>query len=152
MQSPPINPPVRLLAHFNQHFPDSTHEIIVQTPGRELWIAAGLTTNRRCALRAVELDAGTAFTLQSAKMRQTYLRRPLPRWARYAAGAWLALEDVDLPGVNAALCGNEPVGPRYEYAIGMTFAALLYELNGSPYTAASLIELIDRVQREYVDR
>jgi hypothetical protein len=151
MQSSSFDPPVRLLAQFNQHFPDSAHDLIVQAPGRELWIAAALTSTRRCALRAAELDARTAFTLQSAKVHQTYLRRPLPRWARYAAGVWLALEDTDLSGLNAALCGNEPAGPRYEYAVGLAFAALLHELSGRPYSAPRLIELIDRVHRDYVE-
>ncbi len=151
MQSPPLDPPVRLLAQFNQHFPDSAHNLIVQAPGRELWIAAALNGSGRCALRAAELDAGTAFTLQSAKSHQTFMRRPLPRWARYAAGVWLAMEDTDLPGLNAALCGNEPPGPRYEYAVGLAFAALLHELSERPYTAARLIEIIDRVHRDYVE-
>src|SRR3990172_3911763 len=37
-----INPPLRLLAAFQDTYPDQTPKRIVQAPGRDMWLAADL--------------------------------------------------------------------------------------------------------------
>jgi galactokinase len=149
-QSPDVNPPVRLLATFADAFPNSTPTLVLPAPGRDLWIAAGLNATQRYAVRALELDAGAVFNRQSAKRGETILRRPLPRWARYASGVVLALDTIDVPGVDALICGDEPQGPRYEYALGVAFAALWHAIADIETTPRGLIEIVDRVQRDYI--
>jgi hypothetical protein len=148
--TPTINPPVRLLASFADVFPNDSAVLVLQAPGRDLWVAAGINGSQRYAVHALELESRTTFTRQSAKQCHTVLRRPLPRWARYAAGVALLLPHIDVPGVTALICGDEPPGPRYDYAVGMVFAALWHSIAEEDYDAAMLIELVDRVQREYV--
>lgn len=145
-----INPPVRLLATFAAAFPDSTPTLILRAPGRDLWVAAGLNGSQRYAVRALELDSQVIFNRQSAKKCETVLRRPLPRWARYASGVVLTLDDIDVPGVDALVCGDEPLGPRYEYAIGVLFAALWHTIAEIDVSTNQLIEIVDRVQRDYI--
>lgn len=145
----PLNPPLRLLASFAALLPDR-EPLILQAPGRDLWAAAAFFPSGRCQLHALDLKARTAFTRQSALYHQTVLRRPLPRWARYAAGTVLALDHLDVPGVTLLICGDEPPGPRYEYGLGVLVAALWHTLADAPLDERAAIELVDRVGREYV--
>lgn len=64
---------------------------------------------------APAVDGRATFNLQSAKIKQTITRRPLPRWARYPAGVTLLLaqDGLDLVGLNMVVMGNEPAGPRF---------------------------------------
>ncbi len=149
-----INPPLRLLVAFQQSYPSQEPEWIVQAPGREMWVAANITSSDKFTIVAPDLDARTKFDRRAAKSRRTFTNRPLPRWARYPAGVIITLyaEGMDTPGMEAIVAGEEPPGPRYDYALGMAFAALWHQFNQRPYTTDSLIELVDRVQREYVER
>jgi hypothetical protein len=146
-----INPPLRLLAAFAQRFPDREPSVVLQVPGRDLWTAAVVLGTQHYRIEALDLRAKTVFSRQSAKRRETTLRRPLPRWSRYAAGVMLALDDtIDVPGIAALVCGDEAPGPRYDYGMGILFAALWHEIAGEPARERDLIALVDRVQREYV--
>lgn len=146
-----VNPPLRLLAAFAQHFPDREPSVILQAPGRDLWVAAVILGTQQYRIEALDLRARTVFSRQSAIRRETILRRPLPRWSRYASGVILALDDlIDMPGMVALICGDEAPGPRYEYGLGVLFAALWHEIAGEFARERDLIELVDRVQREYV--
>jgi hypothetical protein len=49
------------------------------------------------------------------------------------------------------ICGDEPRGPRYEYGLGILFAALCHELNNCHYDSQTLTEVVDTVQREYLN-
>jgi galactokinase len=142
---------VRLLAAFQQAYPD-TPTWIVHAPGREMWVAAALAGSDQFTLVAPDLEAQTAFTLRSAKLKQTVMQRPLPRWARYPAGVTLVLHDagLDVAGMKLAVVGEEPPGPRFDYGIGIVFAALWHELHGQDYTIDQLIEIVDHARREYV--
>jgi len=155
------HPPLRLYMAYGMIFPDTPLERVFQAPGREMWIAYHLAAPERAnAAPTYELhsvDAGgdvpVVFTLQSAKTKRAVTKRPLPRWARYAAGALVML---DLPGMEACgihgvIGGDEPHGPRYDFAISMLFAALLYDLAGTTVSLARLIEIADRVNRDYVE-
>lgn len=146
----PTDPPIRLLAKFEQLFPMSTPQLLVQAPGREMWAAANYNGKPHCRVYSAESSAQTAFTYQSAKRKQTIFRRPLPPWARYIAGISLLIDIAEMPGVDVVVCGNEPPGPRYDFALGILFGAFWLKVNGQPVNEAELIELTDRVRREYV--
>ena len=80
------------------------------------------------------------------------LQRPLPRWVRYPAGVivMLSATGFDIPGLDAVVCADEARGPRYEYGLGILFAALCHEMNNCRYDLQTLIEVVDTVQREYL--
>lgn len=146
------NPPLRLLAAFQQAYPECTPDHILQVPERDMWIAAAINETRRFDITALELKSHAVFTYQSAKLKQTVMRRPLPVWGRYPAGVVMLLSHtgLDLTGLTAVVSGDEPQGPRYEYGIGLAAAALYHTLHQRPLTADKLIELIDHVRRDYI--
>lgn len=145
--------PLRLLVAFQQAFPDQSPAWVVRAPGRELWLAAARAERERITIFSPEMESRVAFTLQSAKMRRTHQQRPLPLWARYPAGVTLTLaqDGVEVISANLALLSGEPPGPRYEYGLGMAIAALWHEINALPFTVDTLIEVVDRTRRDYVD-
>lgn len=147
------NPPVRLLTLFNQVFPQLSPERVIKTPGREMWVASTNTPNDIMTVYIKEINARTHFTSRSARRKETARSRPLPAWARIIAGTAILLEDqgMDLSGMNVAIAGNEPQGARYNYALGMAFAALCYNVSQQFCTDNMLIELVERVRREYIE-
>lgn len=147
----PKDPPIRLLAKFEQMFPSASPQIVVQAPGREMWAAARFNGTGHCTVCTAESNARTSFSYQSAKRKQTIHHRPLPRWARYMAGATLLVDVPEMPGVDVVVCGDEPAGPRYDHALGILFAALWYEINAEPFDSAQLLEIAERVRRDYVE-
>lgn len=149
----PGSPPVMLLAAFADAFPDQTVEWLTRAPGREMWVAASRSGSEEFTVVVSEMEGKATFSLQSAKSKLTVTRRPLPRWARYPAGATLRLAQngLDVIGLNMVMMGNEPSGPRFDYGLGMAFAALWHDLYELPYTVDTLIEVVDRVRREYVE-
>jgi len=147
------NPPLRLLVAFHEVFPALSPEWMAQVPGRDMWVAAVLHQRDEFTLIAPDLDGSTTFSLRSAKARRTVLNRPLPDWARYPAGVMMTLcqNGLDSTGMDTIIVGEEPAGPRYHYALGMAVAAILHELHAKPYTADSLIAIVEQVRREYIE-
>lgn len=152
-QSEPTDPPVRLLAAFQQAFPDDPMTWLLKAPGRDVWIAATRSEDDQFTVVEPESETRATFNLQSAKLKLTATRRPLPRWARYPAGVTLLLaqDGLDVVGLKMVFVGDEPTGPRYDHALGMAFAALWHDLYELPYTVDTLIEIADRTRREYVE-
>lgn len=148
-----LNPPVHLLAMFHDAYPALTLEHFIQAPGRDLWLGAALVSGDVYSVCAPDIGLRAAFTWRSAKTRQTVLQRPLPKAARYPAGVVIGLQQIGLamPGVSAVAVGAELPGPRYDYTLGMAFAALGYYLCGRDYLPEQLTDLVDRVRREYVE-
>ncbi|MDX1990878.1 MAG: hypothetical protein SF029_00715 [bacterium] len=150
------DPPVRLLAAFQQVFPSAAPEHLIPVPGRELWVAALTNTSREFMLHVPDLNGKTCFNGRSAQRRQTVLRRPLPRWARYPAGVIVHLRGSDLEianpekGAAIVIVGDETVGPRYEHALGIAVAALWHELYGLSYDSKDLLEIVEKAHRDYV--
>lgn len=144
------DPPIRLLAKFEQLFPLTPPQLIVQAPEREMWVAANFNGTPRICVAHAETGSQTTFSYQSAKIKQTTKRRPLPTWARYLAGVSVYIDVEEMPGLDAVVCGNEPAGPRYEFALGILFGALWREVNGQTASAADLLELTERVRRDYI--
>lgn len=149
----PGDPPVRLLLAFQATFPSMMPEWIVQAPEREMWAAAMIDEQPEFTIIAPDLEARTTFSLRSAKTKTTVMNRPLPRWARYAAGVVVALcdSDMEMSGFQAVVVGAEPTGPRYEYAIGMTVAELCCQMAEEHCLPAHLLELLERVRRDYAE-
>ncbi|NDJ61636.1 MAG: hypothetical protein GYB67_10960 [Chloroflexi bacterium] len=147
-----LNLPVRLLMQFYADHPAGAADAMLQAPDRDMWVIAQLNSTQVYTITTVDLDAQTSFTRQSVKSKRTVAHRPLPRWARYPAGVVMALSErgLELPGVSAALCGDEPPGPRYEHALGIAVAALWYQVAGKAYTVSDLFGLVDRVHHDYV--
>lgn len=147
------DPPVRLLMAFQQAFPSLTPEWIVQAAGRDMWVAAIADSHDKFTVAVPDMEARAAFNVRSAKTKTTTMNRPLPHWARYPAGVLLVLRDFDaeIIGLQVVVVGTEPPGPRYEHAIGMAFAALWHHIHQKPYTTEALLELVERVRRDYVE-
>lgn len=150
----PFDPPLRLLTAFQDIYPSASPEHLIQAPGREMWTAALTLSEAKYTIHAPDLQSRATFNWRSAKFKQTTLKRPLPRWSRYAAGVVyiLGADGADVPGVEVVVLGNEVTGPRYNYSIGIGLAALLHTLMERDYTPESLIALLERVRREYVER
>ena len=146
------NPPLRLLAAFQEHYPALSPTYVVQAPGREMWVAASIEQAEAFTIHVPDTGAYTTFNRRTAKTFRTLLKRPLPRWARYPAGVILILSNAGLAvdGVSAVIVGEESPGPRYDYALGMTIAALVYTVNGQPFDTGDLLEVMDKVRRDYV--
>lgn len=145
---------MRLLLAFQQLYPaQAAPEWVIQAPGREMWAAAARQPGHEFTVAAPDLDARVTFSYRSARSGLSVLNRPLARWARYAAGTLLALRDsgVECGGLLAVVMGSEPPGPRYEHAVGIAVAALVCGCQGQAYTAGELIDLVERVRREYVE-
>lgn len=146
------DPPVHLLAGFSRFFPDSAPELVVQAPGRSLWGAVARRSDELYNLASVEWDVRAAFNYQSAKQRRTLQRRPLPHWSRYAAGLLVLLCNggADPLGFDVVFAGNERDPGRYEYAVGVGFGAIHYTLVGKSMSEHALVDLTERVRREYI--
>jgi len=146
------SPPLHLLAAFNDAFQLSP-EHILQSPGYDLWVAAVVPANNLYIIHAPAMGNYVKFSWQSAKKQQTIHKRPLPKWSRYAAGIIYHLcgNGLDVKGIQAVILGNEMPGVRYDYAIGVTMAALWHTILGKPYTSEQLIELVDHVRRVYIE-
>jgi galactokinase len=144
---------MRLLMTFQEEFPAADPQWVLQAPGRDMWIAANFGSDPTFTFHVPDLEAHTSFNYRSAKIRSTVLNRPLPTWARYVAGVLIVLRNMGMEsvGLQAVLAGSEPAGPRYDYALGIAVAGLWHEAHQQPYTAASLIELVEQVRRTYVE-
>lgn len=147
------NPPLRLLMAFQQAYPGLNPAYIMQAPGREMWVAASVERAEAFTIYSYDLEGRTSFDWRSAKLKRTLLNRPLPRWARYPSGVVvkLCLEQMDIAGFDAVVISDEAPGPRYDYSLGVMFAALMYVLNDRPYVENDLLAIVDSVRREYVE-
>lgn len=149
-----LNPPLHLLAAFQQTYPDCTPTWVLQSPGRETWVAA-MAADVDYSLASANHQAQTRFSRRSAVFKQTINKRPLPDWSRYAAGVIVTLSDagLDVPGIRAVSHSEDTsFGPRHDHALGMAFAALWHEILGLPYTPEQVLEIVERVRRNYVER
>ncbi|HEX2905920.1 MAG TPA: hypothetical protein VHO69_03620 [Phototrophicaceae bacterium] len=147
------NPPVHLLAAFQHAYPEQTPEWVIRAPGRNVWIAAAPVSAEQFTISAPAHESRTCFSLRSAKTGRTVNQRPLVRWARYPAAVLLALYEnlMDVIGLNIVVLSEEPTGPGYDYGLGIAFAALWHEVHAQPYTTDSLVEIVDRARRNYVE-
>lgn len=153
MENSVNDPPLRLLATFYESFPGSAPHYILKVPGRDMWIAARFTADTAYTLVVPDLAGRATFNWRSAKAMRTVLNRPLPRWARCPAGviAVMGDDDVDVPGMEVVLVGDETAGLRYEYTLGLALAALAHEVNHLHYDSDQLQEVVDRARRDYLD-
>lgn len=148
-----VNPPLHLLAAFQRRYATLSPSWIVQAPERETWVAAIIGTPDVFSIHAADLNAHTRFSWRSAKNKRTLIQRPLPHWARYPAGVIveLGIQGIEVPGIRAVVIGEDTPGPRYNFALGLVFAALWHEIHHHEYTPNGLIELVEKVRRNYVE-
>lgn len=153
MISQNMNPPIRLLAGFNAAFSGRSPEHLIHIPGRAMWVAAVETKGADFSIHVPDLEARTTFSLRTAKFKKTVLNRPLPHWGRFPAGVVLELcsAGMDVEGLGAVIVGDETHGIRYEYALGIAVAALMYTMTDTPYSDDELIDVVEKVRREYVE-
>lgn len=150
------DPPIRLLSAFNDLCQSRTPAYLVQIEGREMWVAASLSDTADFTLYVPDLERRVSFSRRSARSQRTLLRRPLPKWARYAAGIVIELaderHDLTVDGLEAVFVGAEAPGPRYDFSLGLALAALLHTIHDRPYTLDRLVDLVEAVRRGYVER
>lgn len=155
MSNSPIqqtDPPVRLLAKFTEVFPKTEPTYLFQA-GRDMWMAGLLSGTEEYIIYSPDNNDGkTSFTWRTARNKRTVLNRPLPSWSRYAAGVvvMLANAGLTLQGVQVVIVGEQAVGPRYDYDMGMALAALCYTIQNYPFRQEHLHELMEQVRREYL--
>ncbi len=141
--------PLLLLSTFQNFFPGQKPTHTLQAPGYETWAAAALTNDARLTVACAEVGGRAAFTWQTARRGETITHRPLPIWAQLPAAVLVKLcaEGLDVPGVNVALLGERATSPRFAYGLAAAVAALLHTLHERPYTADSIVKLIDAAKR-----
>jgi galactokinase len=149
---PQTDVPISLLAGFTRFFPDLLPAFTMQVPGRSVWFAVTPRQDNTFVLASADLDARTTFHYQSAKTCTTCLKRPLPRWARYAGGLTVLLAEtgLDYTGFAAVVAGDDGGEGRYEYAVGLGFATICHRLAEVSVSDKTLHEYVERVRREYV--
>ena len=147
------NPPLRLLAAFQLTYPSQRANWIIDAPERDMWVGASIYDSGQFSATVPDLEATTTFRVKSARIKRTADNTPLPLWAYYLAGVSVILsnEGLTCPGADMVLAGEEPSGPRYEYSMGMAFAALWYQYNARPFNQTILIEVLEQVRRDYID-
>jgi galactokinase len=146
-----MNPPLRLLAAFQEEFKKEPKQII-KVDGRELWVAAELDGGKDYTVILPDMHCRIRFDRSSAKRQRSLSNRPLPTWAKYMAGALGILErsGLNIQGAQIVMSGDEPAGPRYEYALGMAFIALWHEVNEKIYITQNLLDIMEEVKRDYI--
>lgn len=150
---PLANPPLRLLTAVNRTLdPQRPHHIIKLTQ-REMWGAAQPSARYWYRLDAPDLKRSVQFSHRSAKCHQSVLRRPLGHWARYVAGVVAQLGDdgLNFPPFHLVVIGDEPMGPRYEFGMGLATAQMCFELADITATDAMLFHVVEQVRRDYVE-
>lgn len=146
-----LNPPLRLLTAFqNDMQKEPSH--VYKIDGREIWIAAELLPHESYTIVVPDRQWRIRFDRSSAKRQRSLTHRPLPQWAQLIAGSLGILERAGLKiqGAHVVLSGDEPAGPRFDYALAMAFVALWHEVNDKLYTTQNLIDFVDEIQREYI--
>jgi hypothetical protein len=146
-----INPPLRLLTAFQKDIQKEPSHVY-KIDGREIWVAAELLSGDAFTIVVPDMQWRTRFDRSSTKRQRTRSHRPLPQWAKLLAGSVSILEraGLQIQGAHVVMSGDEPAGPRFEYALGMAFVALWHEVNSKLYTTQTLLDLVDEVQREYI--
>jgi hypothetical protein len=142
-------PPIRLLADFQARC-GSPPDLIATAGERRAWAAAHFTGASYYILHNGDSAGRTRFDARTAARCLTLLRRPIPLWARYAAGV-AALIDPALPGAHIAIYSDEPTGPRRAHAIGMAVAGLWQRAAGLPDDEVVLFRIAEQVRRVYVE-
>lgn len=152
MTNPP-NPPLRLLAAFQLTYPSQRANWVLVAPERDMWVGASIYESGQFSVTVPDLEDNTLFRVKSARIKRTVDNTSLPSWAHYLAGVTVILSNagMTLPGADMVLAGEEPSGPRYEYSMGMAFAALWYQYNAKPFNQSILIEVMEQIRRDYID-
>lgn len=147
------SPPLRLLTTFQLTYPSQRANWVLSVPDRDMWVGASIYDSDQFAVTVPDLDASVLFQVQTVRQKQDITLAMLPSWAHYLAGVAVNLSDKGFrfPCGDMVIAGDEPIGPRYEYSMGMVFGALWYQYNAQPYTQAILIDLMEQIRHDYID-
>ncbi|MEL6525084.1 MAG: hypothetical protein AAFQ07_05175 [Chloroflexota bacterium] len=146
-----LNPPLRLLGAFQQET-DEEPAHVIKLDERQMWVAAQMNTGIRMTVVAVDKDARVTFDRSSVRRKQTSHKRKLPAWSYYMAGAVSELDrrGLDLQGATLVIAGDEPLGPRYEHALGIAFCAFWHHINETTYDSETLMDMMEAVRQGYL--
>ncbi|MEO1288385.1 MAG: hypothetical protein AAFV93_11500 [Chloroflexota bacterium] len=146
-----MNPPLRLLGAFQQ-IAEKEPQHLLRLEERQMWVAAEIIGGFPYTIIVPDMNVRTSFDRRSAKLKKTFRNRSLPSWAHYMAGAvgMLDREGLEMSGANIVIVGDEPLGPRYEHALGLAFVALWHQINEQEYNEKDLISMMDMVRRDYI--
>lgn len=147
-----VNPPIRLLAAFEQFFGSDAPDLVVAAPGRACWAAVRFNGTTHYQVVNGDKQVRVKFDQRSARHKQTLLGRPIPRWARYAAGVTVSIQVRMLPGADVVIISDEPPGIRTEHSVGILMAALWHEVNGETLDEQVLFQIAEQARREYIER
>lgn len=144
-----MNPPLRLLVAFESLIGEPPDQI-AGVPERDMWAACRWGQPDRWQVYVPDLEAQVLFTPRSIRNARNAVGRPIPPWARYLRGICHTLEaDNLLPvdGGRLVVVGDEPHGPRYEFSLAMTLAAVCAACYEQQPTHAELVEWVERGMR-----
>jgi hypothetical protein len=146
-----LDPPVRLLALYQQICSADMPDLVVAVPGRAIWAAVHFTGTT--FFKVIDADGArhTRFDVRSSRHKRTLLRRPIPDWARYAAGVTALASVRFLPGAEILVCSDETSGPRRDHSLGMLITALWNEVNDLPTDEDTLFQMAERTRRDYIE-
>lgn len=149
-----LNPPLRLLVAFETLI-QQPPELLMGVKGRDVWLAGVWGNHERWQVYVPDWEAQVIFSAASIAKRQNAAGRPLPLWARPLIAAWQMLGEAhQLPveGARFVIVADEPPGPRYEFSVGLAFAAACYErASGQVPPTSALIDAVERRLR-FIDR
>ncbi|XWX03712.1 hypothetical protein VZO05_14490 [Aggregatilineales bacterium SYSU G02658] len=149
-----INPPLRLLVAF-EALTQQPPEVMMGVAGREVWLAGVWGHHERWQVHVPDWEAQVIFNAASIAKRQNAAGRLLPPWARPLIAAWQMLDSAHhLPseGARFVIVADDPPGPRYEFSVGLAFAAACYaRSSGSVPPTSALIDALERRLR-LIDR
>lgn len=177
MTTPAHNRPSdALLGRFREAF-DGDPDFVVRSPGRvtllgahvdvhggyvlpaainrSVWLAVKRLPTTLVTLLAFDMDGEeVAFRLTELDTKHTLIGKPLPDWARYAAGtAWsLQEENLPTPGTRLTLASDIPAGAGLgsSGAVETAYAAAWQHITGWEVDRMQLAQLCQRAENEYM--
>jgi galactokinase len=121
---------------------------------RRVRLQAKLLPNPIVWLHAADLDAETAFTLDSLHLKKDLQGNPLPAWALYPAGVAWALQQRGLQpsGIRVSYSSDIPIGAGLSSsaAVEVAFSALWQGAAGWPLNRLELALICQQAEVEYV--
>jgi galactokinase len=115
---------------------------------RSILMAAALRPDRRVVLHALDFDQWTEFSLENIRHD---VQHP---WSNYQRGVAFFLQEqgFELPGVNALISGDIPIGSGLSSsaAVGVAAAYAWQVLSGFPLSRVELALLCQQAENEFV--
>lgn len=128
--------------------------VLVVAIDREVWLAVGVATGGVTTVVAGDLGETARFSPAGLAARRDPDGRPLPVWARYAAGVMWALgqEGLAAPAIDVRLESRVPMGAGLSSSAALEVAFALAWRHAGRWSLAPmhLARLCRRAENEYV--